>query len=53
MWYFNNYSLTLTEKTVFSDKIVEDIKIAVISDMHGDKFGKDNKKITAKIEKKR
>ena len=51
MWYFNNYSLTLTEKTVFSDKIVEDIKIAIISDLHGDKFGKDNKKITAKIER--
>ncbi len=52
-WYFNNYSLTLSEETVFSDKIGEDIKIAVISDLHGGKFGKDNKQVTARIEQQK
>lgn len=48
-WYFNNYSLKLTEQTIYSDKVESDIKIAVISDLHGEKLGKENSKITDKI----
>lgn len=50
-WYFNNYSLKPTTETVYSDKIAEDIKIAVISDLHGDKFGKDNRKIINMVDR--
>ncbi|HCT16609.1 MAG TPA: hypothetical protein DIW36_04280 [Ruminococcaceae bacterium] len=46
LWYFNNYSLKLTEQTIYSDKVENDVKIALISDLHGDKFGKNNRKIT-------
>ncbi len=36
-WYFNNFSVKLTEQTIYSEKVVDDIKIAVISDLHGAK----------------
>ena len=45
-WYVNNYSLKLTEQTIYSAKVKRDIKIAVVSDLHGEHFGKDNSKIT-------
>lgn len=45
-WYVNNYSLKLTEQTIYSDKVNNDIKIAVISDLHGESLGKNNCKIT-------
>lgn len=48
-WYFNNFSIKLTEQTVFSDKVQNDIKIAVISDLHGEKLGKGNSRIIDKI----
>ncbi len=35
-WYINNFSIKLTEQTIYSEKVVSDIKIAVISDLHGD-----------------
>ena len=45
-WYVGNYSLKLNELTIPCDKVEESVKIAVISDLHGDSFGKDNQKIT-------
>ena len=45
-WYVGNYSLKLNELTIPCDKVEESVKIAVISDLHGDSFGKDNRKIT-------
>ena len=46
LWYFNNYSLRLTEQTIYSDKVKNDVKIALVSDLHGVKFGKNNRKIS-------
>ncbi len=48
-WYVNNYSLKLTEQTIYSEKVGNDIKIAVISDLHGESLGKNNSKITGLI----
>lgn len=48
-WYINNYSLKLTEQAIYSDKVENDIKIAIISDLHGETLGKDNLKITNMI----
>ncbi len=48
-WYINNYSLKLTEQAIYSDKVENDIKIAIISDLHGETLGKDNRKITNMI----
>lgn len=48
-WYINNYSLKLTEQAIYSDKVENDIKIAIISDLHGEALGKDNRKITNMI----
>lgn len=45
VWYYNNFNIKIIEETVLSDKIDGEIKIAVISDLHGSKFGKDNQKI--------
>lgn len=36
-WYFNNFTVKLTEQTIYSEKVADDIKIAVISDLHGAK----------------
>lgn len=49
IWAFNNFTLKTTEQTIYSEKLSEDIKIAVISDLHGSTFGKDNKRIISKI----
>lgn len=45
VWYYNNFSVRITEETVTNKKIDEEIKIAVISDLHGYNFGKNNSKI--------
>lgn len=34
VWWFNNFTLKTTEETITSDKVKNDIKIAVISDYH-------------------
>lgn len=52
-WYISNYSLKLNEQTVYSSKIENDIKIALISDLHGTKFGKDNIKIINMISERK
>ncbi len=44
-WYINNFSIKLTEQTIYSEKVDSDIKIAVISDLHGD----DNSKTASLI----
>ena len=48
-WYVNNYSIKLTKQTIYSEKVGNDIKIAVISDLHGEDLGKNNSKITGLI----
>ncbi len=49
-WYFGNYSVKLTKQNIYSEKVNNDVKIAVISDLHGDKFGKGNSRIIKMIQ---
>lgn len=45
VWFYNNFTVKTVYETINSSKIDGEIKIAVISDLHAYKFGKDNKKI--------
>lgn len=49
LWFFNNFSVKLTKQTVYSGKISNDIKIAVLSDLHGVRLSKNNHRITDMI----
>lgn len=51
IWIFNNFTLKTTEQAIHSEKLTNDIKIAVISDLHGSTFGNDNKRVVRKIKK--
>lgn len=53
LWYFNNCSLKSTEQTIYSDKVENDIKIAVLSDLHGDHFGTNNSRIIERIDRQK
>lgn len=43
--------LTVTDYNIQSDKIKEDMKIVLISDLHDSEFGKDNQRLINKIKK--
>lgn len=49
VWYHNNFTFKVVEETITNDKIAEEIKIAVISDLHSYEFGKNNSKIVNSI----
>lgn len=52
-FWFNNKHLVVSNYTYESEKIAEDLdgfKIVQISDLHNARFGKDNKKLLAKIQ---
>ncbi len=51
LWWFNNYSLKTVSFTIYSDKIVSPLRIAVLSDLHATEYGISNEKILGKIEK--
>ena len=51
IWWFNNYTLRTTKVTLYSSKIKEPIRIAVISDQHATKHGISNKSICKRIKK--
>ncbi|MBR6620185.1 MAG: metallophosphoesterase [Clostridia bacterium] len=42
-WAFNNYCIKVTEKTLLNSKISEPVRLVLVSDLHGDEFGKNNK----------
>ena len=42
-WAFNNYCIKVTEKTLLSSKVNEPVRLVLVSDLHGDEFGKNNK----------
>lgn len=50
VWWFNNYTLRTTEYTVYSNKIANSIRIAVISDLHASNHGISNERIVEEIE---
>ena len=51
VWFYNNFTLKITEETVASEKVEGEIKIAVMSDLHSFRFGKDNLKLIEKTKK--
>ena len=42
-WGFNNYCIKVTEKVLLSSKINEPVRFVLVSDLHGDEFGENNK----------
>lgn len=51
VWFYNNFTLKITDETVTSEKVEGEIKIAVMSDLHSFRFGKDNLKLIEKTKK--
>ncbi len=51
IWWFNNFTIKIDNSKIYSYKIDNTIKIAVISDLHASSFGISNRKILRKIEK--
>lgn len=51
VWFYNNFTLKIIEETVTSEKVEGEIKIAVMSDLHSFRFGKDNLKLIEKTKK--
>ena len=53
IWWFNNYTLKINEKHISSDKVNNDVKLAVLSDLHAYDgiFSIDNKTIVKKIKR--
>lgn len=49
IWYFNNFTIKTQYTEIYSDKVKNDIKIALISDLHGAQFGEDNSDLIEKI----
>ncbi len=49
IWYFNNFTIKTEYTVIYSDKVNNDVKIALISDLHGASFGKDNSYLIEKI----
>ena len=51
IWWFNNFTIKITETEVHSNKIVSPVKIAVISDYHAEKVGISPDTVLKKLEK--
>lgn len=51
IWYFNNYTVKISETQINSPKIVYPVKIAVLSDYHAEKYGIRPETIVKKLDK--
>ena len=51
IWYFNTFTIKTNYEIIESEKIVDEITIIQISDLHGSSFGRNNKELIKKIEK--
>lgn len=49
VWIDGNFNIKDTNETIFSNKVSQDIKIVLISDLHGSIYGKNNRIIIKKI----
>lgn len=49
VWIFNNFTIKNVEEILISDKIDSEVKIAVISDLHSFRYGKNNEVILSRI----
>lgn len=52
-WYFETYTLTVTNEEIHDDRINSDITIVQITDLHGAKFGHDNSRLISLIDKQK
>ena len=53
IWYFNTFTIKTNYEIIESEKIVDEITIIQISDLHGSSFGRNNKELIKKIEKEK
>lgn len=51
VWWYNNYTIRINDTYISSEKMAENIRIALISDLHASKFGISNNNILDKINK--
>lgn len=49
LWWINNFTLSVNEYTVESDKLSDEITIVHLSDLHGATFGKDNRTLVKRV----
>ncbi|MBR6407158.1 MAG: metallophosphoesterase [Clostridia bacterium] len=49
-WFFENYTFKVEEAEIKSKKLTDKLTFAVISDLHGSVFGKDNSALINKID---
>lgn len=49
IWWYNTFTIKITEVYITDERIKDEIKIVQITDLHGFKFGKDNRYLINKI----
>lgn len=52
-WYFETYTLTVTNTEIYDERISSDVKIVQLTDLHGAKFGSDNNSLINLIDKQK
>lgn len=50
LWYISNFTLTVTQYEIETEKTDTAIRVAQLSDLHGYEFGKDNARLVSLIE---
>ena len=50
IWWFNNYTLKITEVNIEDEKISNEITLVQLTDLHGASFSKGNKTLIKKVE---
>lgn len=50
-WWFNNYTLKINREYIYSDKLTQPLKLAVLSDYHVHGIGISKKKILKKLDR--
>lgn len=50
IYYAGTFTITVTKVEISSEKIMSDVKIVQITDLHGSSFGKNNRTLIRKIE---
>ena len=50
VWWYNNFTLCVSETEIRSKKINEEITVVHLSDLHGAVFGKGNSRLISKVE---
>ena len=50
IWWYNNFTLCVSETEIRSKKINDEITVVHLSDLHGAVFGKGNSRLISKVE---